>query len=40
MLTAVALRGHLYGFVILNGVWAAVSLIALTRIILGREKAA
>jgi hypothetical protein len=40
ILTAVALNGRLYGFVILNGVWAAVSLIALARIILGREKAA
>jgi protein-S-isoprenylcysteine O-methyltransferase Ste14 len=40
ILTAVALDGRLYGFVILNGVWAVVSLIALARIILGREKAA
>ena len=40
ILTAVALNGRLYGFVILNGVWAVVSLIALARIILRREKAA
>ena len=38
VLTAVAARAHLYGFVILNGVWAAVSLVALTRIILRRER--
>lgn len=40
ILTAVAFHGRLYGFVILNGVWAAVSLLALARIIFRREKAA
>ncbi len=38
LLTAVAVTGRLYGFVLLNGVWAVVSLVALARIIFSREK--
>ena len=38
ILTAVAASGRLYGFVLLNGVWAVVSLVALARIIFRREK--
>jgi hypothetical protein len=38
VLTAVAAHARLYGFVILNGVWAAVSLAALVKIILRRER--
>ena len=38
ILTAVAVHGRFWGFVLLNGVWAAVSLVALAGILLRRKK--